>query len=130
VALNSEILYESDFQSLYAQSGSPQPYFIAPAHLPDGAKVTSIVVFYYDSDATADILIQMLKSNVYTSSPTIMGEWESDGTTGGLGSHKIFPILGGNTINNGGYAYSIIVRFLNHAADDAVRLYNVKINYN
>jgi hypothetical protein len=139
---DSIILSPSDFQPIsdtqqyligpyymYAVSGPLPMSFCAPVHLPDGAKLTSVVVFYYDMDSSGELGIEFLKVNAYTNDVVGLGFWTSSGTSGGFNSHKISPILVGNTVNNSGYTYSIHIYFTSTTAGPDVKLYKVKINY-
>jgi hypothetical protein len=114
---------------MYLKSGSPDRTFVAQIHLPQDARVTSMVVFYQDFDATGNLHIYLVKQNVYTQNYDDMVDWESSGTPG-YTSHKISPILAGNKIDNNGYSYTCELRFTSSTADVNVRLYKIKINYN
>ena len=87
------------------------------------------MVFYYDTDSSGDLAVEFSKVNVYTNDSTLLGYWTSSGTSGGFASHKIAPILAGNTVDNHGYAYIIHIYFTSTTAGSDVRLYKVKINY-
>jgi hypothetical protein len=121
--------YTMSFTYLYVDSGSTYVGFFAPVHLPEGTKVTSVVVFYEDNHATGNLGFYLRKINAYTNSNTNMANWTSSGTSPGLASHKISPIVGGNVINNGGYIYVAKIFFTLNTAGPNVFLRRVKINY-
>ena len=129
VPTQDNTLYSKGNNYMYLGSGSPNNFFIAPVHLPQGAKVTSVVVFYEDSDATGALEVTMVKTNLYSGAYSVMATWESSGTPG-LTSYKISPILGGNTIDNNGYSYTFLLNFTSDSAGNNVRLYKIKVNYN
>ena len=130
-AFDDAAIFESGSLYLYMKSGSGCDYFLAPLHLPDRARLTSIVVFYEDEDSAdvGNIAVFLTKINAYTNAQTVMAYWVSADTSGGFASHKISPIQGGNTINNRGYAYYFAVNFTSRSSDDKVKLYRIKVNY-
>lgn len=124
--------YESvDFtkyiEYMHLNSGSPGNLFSAAVHLPDGVRITSVVVFYDDGDATRDLEITFFKTNVYTNNFFELAEWATSGTSGGFTNHKIAPISY-ELVDNNGYAYSISLLF-DGGSTSTLRLHKVKINY-
>ena len=114
-----------DYMSLFPSS--PEGWFSAPVHLPQGARITSVVVFYDDADVSHDIWIQFFRINAYNNNFVLMANWTTSGTSGGMTSHKISPVAGGKSIDNTGYDYSCIVNF-QLGADTDLKLHKVKIN--
>jgi len=121
--------YEKNDLQIYMMPGSAESYFSAPVHLPQGAKVTSVVVFYYDDWGSGDLIVSFKKVNAYTAAETFMADWRSSGQVASRQVHKISPITGGNTIDNGGYVYRVMVLFEDPSAQTLVKLHAVKILY-
>ena len=109
-------------------TSSPSSVFLAPVSLPDGVRVTSVVVFYEDSDDSGGLTVRMHKQNIYTGDIIRMADWSSIGTSGGYTSHKITPISGGSSVNNSGYLYTVYLSFT-IGSGVYVKLHKVKINY-
>jgi len=121
--------YLLDLESLYVKSGSSTSHFYAPVHLPQNAQVTSVVLFYKDNHSSGNIQIKLLKINAYTEAEVEMAEFTSSGSSSERQTHKITPITGGYRINNTGYVYNCYLNFTDSSADDAVKVFLIKINY-
>ena len=107
-------------------SASTYNHFFAPVHLPDGAQVTSMVVFFED-DSTSSFKIDLSRRNLYSGTVQDMATWTTTGDTSGLRNYKVSPMLYW-TINNGGYFYFLYLYFYSSTED--LQLYAVKIFYN
>jgi hypothetical protein len=92
--------------------GSTYRGFSAPINLPDGARVTSVVIFYKDNSSEYNIIVNMLRHNVYHNDASFqnMANFSSSSSTDTWQSVKINPISYGS-INNGGYTYTMGVYF-------------------
>jgi len=121
--------YLLDSKYLYLKNGSSSRLFYAPIHLPQDAKITSIIVFYYDNHNPGNVTATLYKVNAYTEAVISLGTFTSSGVSGIVQSHKISPLIGGNKIDNGGYFYCLCLDFTNASAGENVRIYRVKINY-
>ena len=113
---------------VFNYTGADYRYFFAPVHLPTGAKVTSVVV-YYEDDSTGYINIQMERRNMYSLVTQDMANWNTTGDMSGVQNHKISPIMYW-TINNEGYTYWMSLWFSDPNASVDLMIYGVKINYN
>ena len=121
--------YEAGNSSLVVKPASPFTGFWAPVHLPDGAKITSVVVFYRDSSAVGNMLVSLFKCNIYTESQDIMASWISSSDSLAYQNHKISPITGNNSVNNNGYCYMVLCSFTDASVGNQVKLHKVKILY-
>ena len=92
--------------------GSTYRSFSAPVFLPDGARVTSVVVFYVDDSSAHHITVNMLRHNVYQNDSAFqnMANFTSSSDSAAWQSAKINPISY-NLINNGGYTYAMDIYF-------------------
>ena len=124
---NGDVKFIKYIESMHLDAGSPGSMFSAAVHLPDGARITSVVVFYDDGDATRDLEITFYKTNVYTNNFFEIAEWATSGTSGGFTNHKIAPVSYG-LVDNNGYAYSVTLIF-DSGSTSTLRLHKVKINY-
>jgi hypothetical protein len=124
---NEQTDYYAGLDYLNVKTTSTNYFFWAPVHLPDGAKITSVVVFYTDESATYNVSVTLFKKNLYTGSFTMMAHWISSSDSPSYQNHKISPITGGNTVNNGGYAYVLRCYFTSADAGYDVKLHKVKI---
>ena len=130
VPFSDEANFVSSNSGLYLRPGSPISAFLAPIHLPSGARISSVILFYVDNSATCNIQINIIKTNIFTSTHTIMADW----TTSGSSSvnpliHKITPIIGGYSVNNTGYFYNVFIYFNDNTAGTNCTVMAVKIIY-
>ena len=114
--------------TLYNHVGATYRYFFAPVHLPQGAQVTSVVV-YYEDDSTGYIEVDLTRRNMYSLTVQDMTDWATTGDTPGLRNTKISPVLYW-TINNEGYVYFVYIYYSDADAGSDLSIYGVKINYN
>jgi hypothetical protein len=127
--VEEDTVYLRNELHLYLMPSSTSYGFFAPVHLPQNAKITSVVIFYYDGADPEDIHIYLEKINKYNKSGTTMADWNTLGQTFSDQIHKIFPIIGGNSIDNGGYTYYVKVSFSHSSGGANLKLYAVKIIY-
>jgi len=121
--------YFHSTEILYAKAGSGNGEFYAPVHLPDGANITSVVLFYKDSSITGSVEMLMYKKNIYNLDSIVMCYYFSTQSTPGLFIQKIAPITGGNKVNNSGYFYNVKIQFPDTSLGDECAVYAVKIMY-
>ena len=110
---------------LYINTGITYRYFFAPFHLPKGAQINSIVMYYQDN-STGYINLQMERRNMITLAVHDMADWSTSGEVSGLQNHKISPISY-RTINTEGYTYWIALYYSDVGSE--LTVYGVKINY-
>jgi hypothetical protein len=103
-------------------------YYFAPVALPQGVRITSVVVFYEDEHVTTNFRVQMWRKNMYTALGQSMCQWTSSSSTPGVKNHKISPISYG-IVNNGGYTYYLIVNFTASSNQDDIQIHGIRINY-
>ena len=118
----------TDFNSKWYINNNPGAtyrHFFSPVHLPDGAEVTSLIVFYKDNSISS-IKVQMTRNNMYSSTVQTMAEWTSSGQDGGWRTQKIQPIDYGG-INNDGYGYFVYLYFV--GADEELKVRGIRVNY-
>jgi len=111
---------------LKSSTGSTCTHFFAPVHLPHGAKVTSMVIFFYDNSVTGDIEIYLVRENPYTRVMQCMvgavtNEYQDSDEHG-----KVYPVTYWK-IDNSGYAYYLWVYFTE--GSDNLEIHKIKINY-
>ena len=125
--LSEDTVYEKSDMHIYLMPASSEYSFSAPVHLPQDARITSIVVFYYDDSGPENLIIALRKINVYTKTETFLATWASTGQTPSNQVYKITPITGGNRVDNGGYIYNVAADFSGSSAQTLLKLYAVKI---
>jgi hypothetical protein len=67
-----------DIQMIYNPGASPATYF-APVDLPDGVKVTRLVFYYLDNDATLNVSGKLWRSPYINRSQNLMVSFSSGG---------------------------------------------------
>ena len=106
----------------------------APIQLPEGAKITSMVVFHYDNNNHSKIKVEIVRFNRYGNSwQTIIPEWIStDSTTDPKITKRKNVDWAYNKILNGSCTYHVKLKFVISDTTDGwtdLRLYGVKIFY-
>jgi hypothetical protein len=129
VPLNASQDFYRDIAVLYNYAGSSGGIFLAPVDLPDGVRITSVVLFYRDNSSSENISVMLQKRNLYSNDTIFMAGWDSSGSSSGVQTHKISPIAGGSIVNNSGYAYAIRLNLSDLSVTNAMSVYGVKINY-
>ena len=110
---------------LHNNAGATYRDFFAPVHLPEGAQVTSLIVFYKDNSPSY-INVRMARNNMYTNNVQTMAEWNTTGQINGWRTYKMQPV-NYNGINNDGYGYFVYLYFV--GTDQELKLRGVRINY-
>jgi hypothetical protein len=121
--------YFCGYKYLRVDSTSSITQFTAAIHLPDGAKLTSVVLYYSDNDPSGEVAFYLKKVNKYTDADVTLQSGGSLNSGGALASRKFSPIRNGNTINNGGYSYNVRVYFTGSTLGDSLKFHGFKINY-
>ncbi|MDL5051554.1 hypothetical protein QQ054_36730 [Oscillatoria amoena NRMC-F 0135] len=102
-------------------------YFVAPVDLPDGATITTVSAWIFDSDATYDIGIHLVRS-FYGS---CCGSLTTMATVSSSGSPSQTSIstsaITNPVVDNANYSYFLIYTTVENQTSNG--LYNVKINY-
>jgi hypothetical protein len=109
------------------------PTIIAPVHLPDGATLEQVTLFYMDREA------RNIDFNFYRKTPTganenVTNSWSSTGSSAAIQSSLHTPIVGRTIVDNDAYSYRIVIRLdqtndTNDSGDADLRVYAVKIKY-
>jgi len=109
--------------SMYATS-SPGVWWTAPVHLPQGAMITNVRMYYYDSNATYDCNGQFMVCDFATEGGFHSPYWSSSGSAG-FGYADSAAI--NHTVDNTQYGYLLLWR--PNAADSSIRLEGFQIFY-
>lgn len=109
--------------SMYATS-IPSNWWNAPVYLPQGAVVTNVRMFYYDSNATSNCSGYFGVYDFATESVFYGTSWNSSGSSG-LGYADSIPI--NHTVDNSKYVY--MLHWLPNVADTTMRLDGFQIFY-
>ena len=118
--------YFMNSERLYSESGAIYRYFYAPVHLPDGAKITRVLISYYDNSASS-IEVSMFRMNIWGGNSQQMF---SSSTTGEADYMRKDTVVGSTIsykwINGKKYIYSCRVYFSSGGSN--LKLYAVKID--
>jgi hypothetical protein len=106
---------------------------IAPLHLPHGATLEEITLYYRDTDS------RNVDFNVYRKTPAgsnqnVTNSWSSTGNLAAVRSSVHTPIAGTQVIDNDTYSYRIVIRLdqtndVVNSGDADLRVYAVKVKY-
>ncbi|HEX8061045.1 MAG TPA: hypothetical protein VF473_08930 [Cyclobacteriaceae bacterium] len=107
--------------------------FIAPIHLPDGATIQKITLYYMDREAT-NMIMNVYRRPFAGANEAIISTWTSTGTSTTIQNAVQTPLIGKDIIDNSTYSYRVVVK-LNPgldtvtSADPAQRIYGIQIQY-
>lgn len=107
--------------------------FVAPIHLPDGALLQEVTLFYMDRDVP-NITLNIYRRPFAGNNESIVPTWTSTGTSAAIqqSTHTIFPDKG--VIDNGTYTYRIVIKLdpsqdVTTSSDANQRIYGLKVKY-
>jgi len=122
--------------SIYIESWSIDTsfYFFAPVQLPEGAKISSMVVFFMDNQPDCAIKVELFRQNRYGGTQdTIIPVWTTTDDSATYRTHKLTNVdYSYNKILNNSCTYHVKVRFYTgESVPDwsALKLYGIKIFY-
>lgn len=106
--------------------------FAAPVHLPDGAIVTEIRVWYEDMDSTNNLRVMLCRGTLGTNNCSPLGTITTDGTTSGVTDSAVIPT--GPAIDNAASHYNFRVYTVDAggsfvAWSPDLRLWAVRLTY-
>ena len=98
---------------------------MAPLHLPQGAVITNVKIYFRDLDSST------MRFTIYRKDMTdfnLSNEVISAGVVTGLGGDRLFDmnITNQNTVDNSTYSYRLYARFSDTESDDEVDIDDVK----
>jgi len=120
-----DFIRENSLQLLSWPTYKPN-YFYAPVVLPQGASVSSIVLFYQDNDYYANMEFKLTRLDMYNKTEQTMVEYTTSGSSWldkevGVSSVKY------RIIHNPRYVYRLRVKF--SRASSRLVLYGIKVHY-
>ncbi len=106
---------------------------ISPFHLPQGAIIEQITLYYMDRDSK-NIQFEVYRKTFTGSNDRIITPWTSSVNSGSILSQNISPTVGKETIDNELYSYRVVIKLdpsgdTNEANDANHRIYAVRIKY-
>jgi hypothetical protein len=113
--------------SVYTVNGPASPAvssFTAQVNLPDGAIVTDLTAYVFDTNATYDLNVILTRQAVGTMTINNMASVTSTGAPS-VATYSTSSISNG-TIDNSGYSYQVVFQSL---ANGGHAVFNVKISY-
>ena len=111
---SSDFKAEHSSNSITVSGGNGGAYFdnayygnmVAPIHLPNGAKITGVTVWYIDTNPNEDISFTLYGEYNNQGFYTSVASGTSTGSAGGYRSVNL-TVNGSNTIDNNAYAYQV-----------------------
>ncbi len=106
---------------------------IAPFHLPDGATIQQITLYYMDKDSR-NITFDVNRKNLTGSNDNIITTWTSSVNSATILPSNHIPLPVKSIVDNSLYSYRVIVKFdpsndTNDSNDADQRVYAVQIRY-
>ncbi len=100
---------------------TPWPFMSAPVELPDGATIDSVTLYYFDTDATASIILYLMRTNGAGAATYVASLSSADDGT----NYKTVTISTNGEVDNVGYNYMLMAE-----VDSAnLILYGARIAY-
>jgi hypothetical protein len=121
-----DIDYFQDATILFVNPGSVDGYFTAPVFLPQGAKVTSVIVYYKDN-STELLQFEMKRLNIYDNLEELMFSSYTRGSSSDW-RRSINTEIAHPFINNSSFLYYLSVLF-SEGKGRILALRAVKIKY-
>jgi len=120
--------YYCSSASLFKASGDTNAQtWYAPVHIPDGAEVTVLSVWYYDNTGLGNITVNLDRKPIGTISTTIMASVASSGTPGA--STGTDSTITNAVISNSAYSYCVTVYLPSADIANMIQLRSVRITY-
>ncbi len=109
------------------------PQIIAPLHLPQGATIEQVTLYYMDREPN-NIVFNVFRKIPTGGNQNIINTWTSTGNSGAIQTSVHNPIVGNEVIDNNTYSYRIVINLdqttdVNDSNDANLRVYAVKIKY-
>jgi hypothetical protein len=130
---NNGIIFEDNTTFITVQRKDDGSLLIAPFHLPDGAAIQQILVYYMDREAQ-NLSVTVTRKTFTGGNDSITNTWTSSGSSSSIQTQTITPIAGKDVIDNSLYSYRVMIDLnpSGDANDDAAathRVYGVQIKY-
>ena len=127
-------------EAIYIESWSIDNSFTfsAPVHLPEGANIKAMAIFFKDNQSTARIDVEMIRHNRYqgttqTIIPKLTPPWSTTDGAADLRNYKISYITTAySKIYNGSFTYHVKIDFVATGGTFSwsdLKLYGIKIFY-
>jgi hypothetical protein len=106
---------------------------IAPIHLPDGASIQQVVLYYMDRDVP-NMTLNIYRKAFAGNNEAIIPQWNSTGVSGIIQSSTHTPTTGKGVIDNSTYSYRVVIAL--DPSQDSIdsgdadqRIYGLQIKY-
>lgn len=134
VGQNRMILFDTDNTFVTGTSNAAGADIVAPLHLPHGAVIEELTLYYMDNDAK-NLGISVLRKNLAGGNDDLL-HWESSGTVSSVRSETFTSFKAKEVIDDEHYTYRILIHFdvdpadiITEPAQATQRIYGVKIKY-
>ena len=121
--------WNSDGDYLYRNDNSGD--LIAPIYFPpsaDGKKIWRLGVLYYDNHASADLRVELYKTDFLSGNKTLVASWNSSGDTASKRTGYLrYWAMSGRGIDSNRYSWWVRVGF--EDSGTVLRLYSIRIEY-
>lgn len=130
---DNSVMFEDNTTFITTARRDDGSMLIAPIHLPDGAIIQQVVVYYMDRDGQ-NLAVTLSRKPFMGSNDNITVTFNSSGNSPAIQSQTLTPTPGKEVIDNSLYTYRIIADLnptgdSNHSTDATHRIYGVQIKY-
>ena len=127
------LIFEDNTTYITAYKKDEGTSFIAPIHLPDGATVQQVVLYYMDRDVP-NLTLNVYRKSFVVNNEAIIPQWSSTGTSPTIQSSTHTPIPGKYVIDNSTYSYRVVIKLdpsqdSNDSSNANQRIYGLQIKY-
>lgn len=131
---NYPLMFESDNSFITVPDNAGGEKIIAPVHLPHGAVIEELTIYYMDNDVN-NFRISFLRKNLAGDNDNLL-DWESSGAVSSIRSETLRNFKGKETVDDENYSYRLLVDFditpgemITDPGQAKQRIYGVKIKY-
>lgn len=130
---SNSVIFEDNNTFITVSKRNEASKLIAPFHLPDGASIQQLVLYYVDRDAQ-NFSFSVMRRPYAGSNENIVTPWTSSGNSSNIQTSTHTPLSGKDVIDNSTYSYRIVIDLApssdaNNANEATHRVYGIQIKY-
>ena len=130
---DNAVMFEDNTTFITTARKDDGSMLIAPIHLPDGATIQQVTVYYMDRDGQ-NLSVTLSRKPYAGSNDNVTNTWNSSGNSSTIQSQTLTPTGGKEVVNNSLYTYRVIADLnptgdANHSTEATHRIYGVQIKY-
>jgi hypothetical protein len=130
---HNAVVFDDNSTFITIQKKGDGSVLMAPFHLPDGAVIQQVQLYYVDRDPQ-NFTLTVYRRPFTGGNETIVNTWTSAGSSASIQTATLSPVAGKETINNEVYSYRILIDLnpssdSNNSSEATHRIYGVKVKF-